>query len=76
MWSNEAVGRSRSARLLGAVVVWFGGLLVLAILSDVFDAGPPKPVHAEGAPPAFVSVCFRGAGGELLDFTHLGQRCR
>ena len=52
------------------------GLLAAAILSDVFDAGPPTPVRAEGSAPAFVAACFQGPGGEFLGFAYLGQSCR
>jgi hypothetical protein len=76
MRSNEAGARSRAARLFGAVAAGLGGLLAAAMLSDVFDAGLPKPVHAEGAPPAFVALCFQGPGGEHLGFAYAGQRCR
>jgi hypothetical protein len=76
MRSNNAVERSRATRLHSAVVAGLGSLLALAVLSDVFLVGLPKPVHAEASAPAFVSLCFNGPGGEFLHFAHVGQRCR
>ena len=81
MWSNGRVERRRAARrlnarLLGAVVAGLGGLLTLAILSDLFVVALPTPVHAEASAPAFVSLCFKGPGGELLDLVQAEQRCR
>jgi NCAIR mutase (PurE)-related protein len=81
MWINDAVKHRRQtrrlrARLLSAVVAGLGGLLTVAILSDLFVVALPTPVHAEASAPAFVSLCFQGSGGELLDFAYVGQRCR
>jgi hypothetical protein len=76
MWLNGMVERGRAVRLLSAAVAGFGGLLAVAILSDVLIVGLPKPVHAEASAPAFVALCFEGPGGEFLNAAYVGQRCR
>ena len=63
---------------LQALVAGLGGGLAAMLLLGVFDGGLPRPVHAEVAPaaaPSAPSLCFRGSGGELLDFAPAGRRC-
>ena len=80
MPSDDTAPESRSVPWrLQALVAGLGGGLAAMLLLGVFDGGLPRPVHAEGALPAALpapSLCFRGPGGELLDFAPAGQGCR
>ena len=78
MWSNNAALEHGSGpRLLEAVVAGLGGLLAAALFLGVFDGGLPKPARAEvaAAAPLVAGLCFRGPGGEFLDFAPTGQGC-
>ena len=80
MPSDDAALEPPSASwLLQALVAGLGGVLAAALFLGAFDGGLPRPVHAEAAlaaAPSALSLCFRGAGGELLDFAPAGQGCR
>ena len=90
MWSDDAALEhgSRARRFLDAAVAGIGALFAVALFLGLFDHGlPPKPTRAEaalaavlaagGGParPAAPGLCFRGHGGELLDFAPAGQHC-
>ena len=72
---------SSAPRFLQTLVAGFAGVLAAALFLGVFDGGLPRPVHAEAAAlveaaPSAPGLCFRGPGGELLDFAPSGQGCR
>ena len=69
-------------RFLDAAVAGLGVLFAATLFLGLFDHGlPPTPARAEAAAPMMQAapsapgLCFRGPGGELLDFIPPGQRC-
>ena len=81
MLSNDAaLEHSSGPRFLHTLMmVGLAGVLTAALFQGVFDGGLPRPVHAEVAlvaAPSAPDLCFRGPGGELLDFAPSGQGCR
>ncbi len=73
---------STAPRFLHTLVASLAGVLAAALFLGVFNGGLPRPVHAEAAlvavaaAPPTPSLCFHGAGGELLDFAPAGRGCR
>ncbi len=76
---DAALEPSSASWLLHALVAGLGGVLAAALFLGAFDGGLPRPVHAEvalAAAPLAPGLCFRGPGGEFLDFAPAGRGCR
>ena len=70
---------STAPQLLRTLVAGIAGVLAAALFLGAFDGGLPRPVHAEvalAAAPLAPGLCFRGPGGEFLDFAPAGRGCR